>query len=206
MIGFLLMTLGIKEYDSQENSHSFDIWNDTGFWREEQVIKIKADGRDQPITILSSANLHYELLIKGTYYRVKIEAEQPSKLVFQIGEKEYEIYFSSDTKGIWAISYEGYIFEMQRLDFLLESISPVRFDSDGHSNDVFSPMPGKVIKLFVNKGDKVNKGDIILIVEAMKMENSIVSPSNGLISEINVAINDRIDPSKALINIEKEED
>jgi acetyl/propionyl-CoA carboxylase alpha subunit len=206
MIGFLLMTLGIKEYDSQKNSHSFDIWNDTGFWREEQVIKIKADGRDQPITILSSANLHYELLIKGTYYRVKIEAEQPSKLVFQIGEKEYEIYFSSDTKGIWAISYEGYIFEMQRLDFLPESISPVRFDSDGHSNDVFSPMPGKVIKLFVNKGDKVNKGDIILIVEAMKMENSIVSPSNGLISEINVAINDRIDPSKALINIEKEED
>jgi acetyl/propionyl-CoA carboxylase alpha subunit len=205
MIGFLLMTLGIKENESQKNNHSIDIWNNTGFWREERIVKVKADGRDRIIKILNSTGPYYKLSFAKAVYNASIEAEEPSKLVFQIGEKEYRIYFSKDPDGLWSISYEGHIFEMQRLDFLPESISSVRFELDGHSNDVFSPMPGKVIKIFVKKGDKVNKGDILLIVEAMKMENSIVSPSNGLISEINVAINDRIDPGRALINIEKEE-
>ena len=205
IIGFLLMTLGLKEIESQKISHSIDIWSNTGFWREERIIKVKADERYRIIKILNSTGPYYKLSIAEAVYNARIEAEEPSKLVFKIGEKEYRIYCSKDSNGLWSISYESHIFEMQRLDFLPESISPVRFDLDGHSNDVYSPMPGKVIKIFVNKGDKVNKGDILLIVEAMKMENSIVSPSKGMISEINVAINDRIDPGKALINIEKEE-
>jgi len=51
---------------------------------------------------------------------------------------------------------------------------------------VNSPMPGKIISIKANIGDKVKKGDVILILEAMKMENEIVAPSDGTVASINV--------------------
>lgn len=51
---------------------------------------------------------------------------------------------------------------------------------------VNSPMPGKIISIKANIGDKVKRGDVILILEAMKMENEIVAPSEGTVASIDV--------------------
>lgn len=52
---------------------------------------------------------------------------------------------------------------------------------------VKAPMPGLVIKVNKNEGDNVNKGDTVLIIEAMKMENAIKSPTNGQIKSLKVS-------------------
>lgn len=54
-------------------------------------------------------------------------------------------------------------------------------------NTVYSPMPGTIIKLYVKNGDAVKRGQVILVLEAMKMENEITSPKDGIISGLNVA-------------------
>ena len=54
--------------------------------------------------------------------------------------------------------------------------------SDGEK--ITAPMPGTILKITKNSGDKVNKGDIILILEAMKMENEILAPRDGVIVQI----------------------
>lgn len=51
---------------------------------------------------------------------------------------------------------------------------------------VSSPMPGKILSVKKNVGDSVNKGDTILVLEAMKMENDIVAPEDGTIASIDV--------------------
>ena len=51
-------------------------------------------------------------------------------------------------------------------------------------NDIKAPMPGMVLNILVNEGDEVKKGDPILILEAMKMENILKSPSDGTIKKI----------------------
>lgn len=48
------------------------------------------------------------------------------------------------------------------------------------------PMPGIVVAVGVKEGDRVKKGDSLLIIEAMKMENEIKAPYNGVIKQINV--------------------
>ncbi len=52
---------------------------------------------------------------------------------------------------------------------------------------VSAPMPGTVLKLNVKVGDSVKKGDTILMLEAMKMENEIAAPADGVVASIDVA-------------------
>ena len=51
---------------------------------------------------------------------------------------------------------------------------------------ITSPMPGNILDVRVNTGDSVNKGDVLMILEAMKMENEIMCPKDGRISQIAV--------------------
>ncbi|NPA53392.1 MAG: sodium-extruding oxaloacetate decarboxylase subunit alpha [Aquificae bacterium] len=67
--------------------------------------------------------------------------------------------------------------------------------------DISSPMPGKVVSVKVSPGDKVKKGDVLLIVEAMKMENEIHSPVNGTVEEVYVREGDQVNPDECLIRI-----
>ncbi len=60
-------------------------------------------------------------------------------------------------------------------------------------------MPGKVVKINVKEGQKVKKGDLLLVVEAMKMENNIISPKEGKIDKINVKTGEMVNGSKELL-------
>lgn len=51
---------------------------------------------------------------------------------------------------------------------------------------VIAPMPGNILKINVNKGDAVKRGQILLVLEAMKMENEITSPVDGKVSDVKV--------------------
>ena len=53
---------------------------------------------------------------------------------------------------------------------------------------VSSPMPGKILAVKANVGDSVKKGQVILILEAMKMENEVVAPEDGTIASIDVTV------------------
>lgn len=63
---------------------------------------------------------------------------------------------------------------------------------------VSSPMPGKILAVKANVGDSVKKGQVILILEAMKMENEVVAPQDGTIASINVNVGDMVEPGAVL--------
>lgn len=67
------------------------------------------------------------------------------------------------------------------------STTPVEFSKPlaVSSGSVVAPMPGRIIKILKNKGDEVRTGDIVLILEAMKMENEITSPISGIVASLN---------------------
>ena len=67
---------------------------------------------------------------------------------------------------------------------------------------VNSPMPGKILNVKANAGEAVKKGDVILLLEAMKMENEIVAPQDGVISSINVAVGDTVEAGDVLATLE----
>ena len=58
----------------------------------------------------------------------------------------------------------------------------------GGNGAVVSPMQGTVLKVAVTEGDAVVEGDLLLVVEAMKMENEIVAPRGGVVRNVAVAV------------------
>lgn len=69
-----------------------------------------------------------------------------------------------------------------------------------------APMPGSVVAVPVEVGQSVKEGAVLLIVEAMKMETSLYSAIDGLITEINCKAGEQIDTDTILIKVEKEEE
>jgi len=67
---------------------------------------------------------------------------------------------------------------------------------------VKSPMAGVVVKVLVNEGQKINVGDIVLVFEAMKMENELRSEFSGVVSKILVKEGDAIETGQDLIVVE----
>ena len=65
---------------------------------------------------------------------------------------------------------------------------------------VKAPMPGLVLSVLVAEGDEVRKGDSLLVLEAMKMENMIKSPSDGTIKKVEVVKGDKVDKNELLIS------
>ena len=66
---------------------------------------------------------------------------------------------------------------------------------------VNAPMPGKILKVNVNAGAAVKKGDVLLVLEAMKMENEICAPQDGTVATVECAAGDSVESGKVLFSM-----
>lgn len=80
-----------------------------------------------------------------------------------------------------------------------KSVKPSPTSSDAES--VNAPMPGTILSINVNKGDSVKKGQVLLILEAMKMENEIIAPKDGTVESINVNKGENVESGASLVFI-----
>lgn len=70
------------------------------------------------------------------------------------------------------------------------------------SNEILAPMPGTICKIHVKKGDDVVEGQELLILEAMKMENPVVSATSGKIKDIRIKEDDKVATKQLLLVVE----
>ena len=66
---------------------------------------------------------------------------------------------------------------------------------------VAAPMPGKILAIKANNGQAVKKGEVIMILEAMKMENEITAPEDGTVASINVGVGDSVESGDTLATL-----
>jgi biotin carboxyl carrier protein len=63
-------------------------------------------------------------------------------------------------------------------------------------------MPGKVIKVNVSAGQKVTKGEVLVVVESMKMENALAALANGVVKSVTVKAGQMVDTDKVMVELE----
>lgn len=67
--------------------------------------------------------------------------------------------------------------------------------------EIKAPMAGSIYKIVVAPGDTVSKGDTVIVLEAMKMENEIVAPQDGVVGEIFINLNERVESGQLLLTL-----
>jgi biotin carboxyl carrier protein len=110
------------------------------------------------------------------------------------------IKFEPETK-LFHIKVNGqkHIIEIKdRFDLLLEKMGMSSMAST-KINEIKAPMPGLILDIKIAEGDEVKKGDPIMILEAMKMENVLKSPGEGIVKAIKVKKGDSVEKNQVLI-------
>lgn len=85
-----------------------------------------------------------------------------------------------------------------KFDELLKSLGMGEL-TDKKINHILAPMPGLVIEVSVREGSSVKKGDSLIVLEAMKMENILKSPAEGIIKKVNVSKGSIVEKNQVLI-------
>ena len=129
---------------------------------------------------------------------------------FKINGNEYNVEINSISGAHASVTVNGtsYQVEMETAMAVAVAAAPVSATSvveaplpSGPSKAVTSPLPGVIISLNVNIGDKVSAGQEVAVLEAMKMENSIEAVSAGTVTAIHVAKGDSVLEGAPIVTI-----
>lgn len=98
--------------------------------------------------------------------------------------------------------FAGEVYEAQRDDPRSRARAPRGRSSAGEAHgDLLAPMPGRVRRNLVRQGDSVSKGEIVLVLEAMKMEHAIRAPRDGVVTRLDHAEGDLVEAGTVLAEI-----
>lgn len=139
--------------------------------------------------------------------RYELEITQLSNYSFLVKHKEkvYEVTHHKIGEGEYKLTLDGYTFDVNVQTFLKKLTSTMFNNIDERNKEIVikSPMPGLIIKLFVQEGERVQKGTPLVSLEAMKMENIIKSDFNGIIQKIYIEKSMSVEKDRELIIINK---
>ena len=122
--------------------------------------------------------MKYKVTLNNRTYEVEVEAGKAMLL------DEYEAYAPAPAEAPAAAPAAA------------PAPAPVSLAS---GEPVAAPMPGNIVRVDVKQGDTVKAGQILIILEAMKMQNEIVAPKDGTVAQVVVKTGDKVDTGAALV-------
>jgi biotin carboxyl carrier protein len=165
------------------------------------------------ITTIDDVDFEVEILsdrqvrLNDKVYEVNFE-EISSDMIYSIlvDGKSYEVNISED-ENEWYVSIRGTMYKAEVVDErekrLRDASGELALSSGEYT--LVAPMPGLVIKVPARAGKKVDKGDVLVILESMKMQNELRSPHKGTIIEVNVQKGDRVEKREPLVVLDQDE-
>ncbi len=135
-------------------------------------------------------------------FTIKVDGEEYKVNVERIGEGIYKVRIGNKTAKVMIESGKLRKVEHPGLVKKDELIKEVKDKITVDSNVVTAMLPGTIVKILVEVGEEVKVGQTLLILEAMKMENEVVSPKDGVVKEIKVKEGMRVETGDALVVIE----
>lgn len=157
-------------------------------------------GKEYEIEILSETRV----LINGVARQVDLKAlRQQLTFSLLVDGKSYETNIYQDN-STWEVLLRGRQFSVEvedererRLRLAAGEVSAVR-----GKFVLTAPMPGLVIAIQVAVGDQVSQGDVLVILESMKMQNELTAPHDGTVTRINARINGNVERKENLLILE----
>lgn len=165
----------IVNVDEQEFETEIDAYNPD---------VIKFNGENNSVKLLKEyGNNVFSFLVNNKVFLVQYDEKNgETKLIHN--NFEHKVSIKTETKALL-------------LEFIKDS------GLSASERNITAPMPGLVVKILCEVGQEVKKGDKLIIIEAMKMENALASPVDGIVSKIDVSENMPVEKDTVMIELEE---
>ena len=147
--------------------------------KEGNKVQLTIDGKPYEVDIVMAENGSCSILHDGNSYN--------AELIQKEGRKSYDVN----------IFYRSYHIDI--LDTQAKYLRMKKGDNTRQDDKIIAPMPGKVVKIPVKKGDHLQAGDIVIVLEAMKMQSNYKVNSECVVKDILVNEGDSVNGNQTLI-------
>ena len=139
----------------------------------------------EQMDLINNGDFKYHVLDDNASYNVELNKSDflNKSYVISVNSKEYSIEISNELDML-----------VEEMGYAVNGVEKV--------DVIKAPMPGIIISLHVKNGDVVREGDTVLILEAMKMENAIKCPKDGIVKSVLIEVGNSVEKNKLLIELE----
>ena len=175
-------------------------WNSSDAWR------LNMNAREVLLFEENESEIEVELIATGEDYRIRFSSGEVLGRANLSGDKEINAVLDGvRVKGtvvclgndlfVWLY---GAVYQLG----LVTKMSPENGfgSSDIPASNLVSPMPGRVVRLGAKEGESVAKGSVLLVIEAMKMEHSLVAPAHGRVEKFMARVGDWVEEATLLVD------
>jgi len=137
----------------------------------------------------------FEFTISGNKYQVHIKDFEDNLAQIEVNGTEYEVEVHQEMK-------KAKTPKLVRKEIQRKPGEGFITKKSAGAATVKAPLPGNIFKILVKEGDTVAKGDTLLVMEAMKMENNVLAEKEGTVKSIKVAVGDAVLQNDVIIEME----
>lgn len=137
--------------------------------------------------------MKYTVRIADKSYEVEIDDIQARPVIAHVDGERFEVHPENGTQAKASKEVQ---------DVTLGDMPKPSVIQIGNTNELAAPLPGTIVEIFVKPGEQVEVGKIVLVIEAMKMKNSIRSTRAGKITEVLVSAGQTVAHKQTLVRFE----
>jgi biotin carboxyl carrier protein len=138
--------------------------------------------------------MKYTIKIADTKYEVEVEDVHARPIIAYVDGERFEVHPDLGKR----LDAPKELKESK----VSEMLQPILSQPGTNVNELTAPLPGTVVEVFVRNGDEIETGHVVMIIEAMKMKNSIRSTRSGKISEVLASVGQSVAHKQALVRFE----
>lgn len=167
------------------------------------ALEVNIDGQSVSVELLSKTGVKHQVSIDGKVYEVDLVEVEKGVYSILYKNKSFNVEMAPGKEPkTYTINTLYNSYEVDILDAEAKYLKSRKQDDLEDGSVISSPMPGKVVKVLVKKGDKVKAGDTVIIISAMKMESEYKVKTDRVVKEVKVKAGDTIDGNQPLIIVE----
>ena len=170
------------------------------------IVSVEVNGKSYLVEIEGADDCPRQVILKGEKVDIDVDPAWTRQYVKSLLVKsnsyrvEFEYEDSGIPKSVWVNGAPSNV----KIDF------PGKGKLTGQrmgppvgimENRIIAPIPGKIVEVKVQEGQKVKQGDVLIVLEAMKMENELASPRHAVVKHILCQEGDNVDLEQTLINL-----
>lgn len=145
----------------------------------------------------------FKFTIDGTSYSVNVKSVEGSQAEIEVNGRNYTVGLEQEVNTLKTpILVRKEVVTKPGENKIAAKAAPMPPSNKPSANGVNAPLPGSIIRVVAKVGDTVKEGDLLLVMESMKMENNILSEKNGVVKSIAVEAGQAVMQDDLLLELE----